>query len=162
SAERDYPASTKHSKTTHLQTRCADAGRNGGRRMSEDFSNPGDTGEALPDGFKPWQWGLNYTVHPELISPLKCGREYRITVSALRKVVNLQDPGYAALYERATTITKGRAARLTSADQDAGLHTRILAHGWFTHANTHLARVFVTLGAVYLKKGDIAPQGELT
>jgi hypothetical protein len=98
-------------------------------------------------------------VHPELLSPIQCGREYRLTVSVLRRVVNAQDPGYANLYNRATTIANGRTAQLQCADRDAAFYARIVTHGWFTHANTNLARAFVTMGAVFLKPGDAARQG---
>jgi len=124
-----------------------------------DFSRPDNHG-VLPDGFIPWRWGVTYTVHPELLLPIKCGREYRLTVSVLHRVANAQDPGYADLYERATTIANGRAVRLRCADEDVALRTRIVTHGWFTHANTNLARAFVTIGAVYLKPGDAARQGQ--
>jgi hypothetical protein len=124
-----------------------------------DFSKPGDDG-ALPDGFTPWRWAVTYTVHPELLSPVKHGREYRIVVSVLRKMDSAQDPGYVGLYDRATTIATARATRLKCSDPDVVLHTRILSHGWFTHINTNLARTFVTLGAVYLREGDTPPQGQ--
>jgi hypothetical protein len=124
-----------------------------------DFSKPGNDG-VLPDHFTPWRWGVTYTVHPELLSPTQRGREYRLTVSVLRRVGNAHDPGYADLYNRATTIANGRTARLKCADHNAALHTRIFTHGWFTHANSNLARAFVTMGAVFLKPGDAAPQGQ--
>jgi len=122
------------------------------------FSKPGNDG-VLPDDFTPWRWSVTYTVHPELLSPIKCEREYRITASVLRRVVNAHDPGYADLYDRATTIANGRATRLRCADRDAALHTRIVTHGWFTHANTKLARAFVTIGANFLRTGDTAREG---
>src|SRR5690242_21245491 len=87
-------------------------------RSPSDFSKPGNAG-VLPDHFIPWQWGVTYTVHPELLSPVQCGREYRLTISVLRRVVHAQDPGYADLYNRATTIANGRTARLQCADHDA-------------------------------------------
>jgi hypothetical protein len=124
-----------------------------------DFYKPGNDG-VLPDHFTPWRWGVTYTVHPELLSPIQSGREYRLTVSVLRKVLNAQDPGYADLYNRATTIANGRTARLQCADGNGTFHTRILTHGWFTHANTNLARAFVTMGAVFLKPGDTERQSQ--
>jgi len=65
-----------------------------------DFSKPGNDG-VLPAGFVPWRWSVTYTVHPELLSPIKSGREYRITAGALLRVENAQDPRYADLYNRA-------------------------------------------------------------
>jgi hypothetical protein len=128
-------------------------------QCSPDFSKPGNDG-VLPAGFVPWRWSVTYTVHPELISPIKSGREYRITAGALLRVENAQDPRYADLYNRATTIANGRAGRLRCAEHDVALYTRIVTHGWFTHANTNLARAFVTIGAVFLKPGDTARQGQ--
>jgi hypothetical protein len=50
--------------------------------------------------------------------------------------------------------------RLKCSDIDAVLHTRIITHGWFTHANSNLARAFVTMGGVYLKHGEEPSQGQ--
>ncbi len=128
-------------------------------KIMPDFSKPGDDG-ALPDSFPPWRWIVSYTVHPELLSPVKYAQEYRIAVSVLRKIVSTQEPRYAGLYDRAATIANARVARLKCADPDVILYTRILTQGWFTHINTSLGRAFVTIGAVYLKKGDTPPQGQ--
>jgi hypothetical protein len=122
------------------------------------FSKPGNDG-VLPADFSPWRLGITYTVHPELLSPIKCGREYRFAVSVLRRVGNAYAPGYADLYDRATAIGNARAARLQCTDPDVNLHSRIITHGWFTHGNTNMVRAFVTIGGVYLKAGIAAPQG---
>jgi hypothetical protein len=127
--------------------------------MPIDYANPGNDGGVLPNDFIPWRWVLSYTVHPELLTPAKLGQERRFVVSVLRKVYNAENPGYADLYERAVTIVKGRASRAQCAVPDARLHTPIVAHGWFTHPKVNLARVFITLGAVYLKEGEAGPQG---
>lgn len=123
-----------------------------------DFSQAGSHG-ALPDNFTPWRWVLSYTVHPELFAPAKLGQERRFVVSVVRKISNPEDPEYADLYERALTIVKGRASRLQCAVPDARLHTRIEKHGWFTHPKVNLARVFITLCAVYLREGEAGPEG---
>jgi hypothetical protein len=123
-----------------------------------DFSKPGDDG-ALPEGFARWRWGVTYTVHPKFHAPVEYGVEHRVVVSVLRKIAG-EDPGYAFLYERAAQLVRGRATCLRCTDPDTLLHTRILAQGWFTHANANLARAFVTLGATYLKAGDPLPQGQ--
>jgi hypothetical protein len=123
-----------------------------------DFSKPGEDG-ALPEGFTPWRWAVTYTVHPELISPVKARHECRIVTSVLRKVAGAE-PDYAALYERATRIARGRAGRLKCEDPNVSLYMRVLNHGWFRHANTDLARAFVTLGAIYVASSDTLPQGQ--
>jgi hypothetical protein len=125
-----------------------------------DFSKPGGEG-TLPDGFTPWRWGVSYTVQPEVLSRLACGKEYRIGVSILRnKPDNETFSGYADLYERANTIVKARIAELTCSDRCRFLHTRVLAHTWFRHASTNLVRAAVTVGVTCLNEGDVGPYGE--
>jgi len=124
-----------------------------------DYANPGNDGGVLPDDFTPWRWVLSYTVHPELLTPARLGQERRFVVSVVRRVADGQDPGYADLYKRAATIAKARASRVQCAVPDAVLHTPIVAHGWFTHPKVNLARVFITLRAVYLREGEAGRQG---
>jgi hypothetical protein len=38
----------------------------------------------LPQGFKEWQWGVTYTVRPQMLLPLLCGREHRIFAAAAK------------------------------------------------------------------------------
>jgi hypothetical protein len=134
--------------------------QDGKAQLVRDFSKPGDDGGALPDGFIPWRRTLSYTVHPEMLSPVKCGQEHCFVVSVLHKIVSAEDAGYADLYDHAITIARARTARLKCSDIDAVLHTRIITHGWFTHANSNLARAFVTMGGVYLKHDEEPSQGQ--
>jgi hypothetical protein len=123
-----------------------------------DFSKAGSHG-VLPENFTPWRRVLSYTAHPELLAPTKLGQERMFVVSVLRKISNAEDPGYADLYERALTVVKRRASRLQCAVADAQLNTRIVTHGWFTHPKVNLARVFISLCAVYLREGEAGPEG---
>src|SRR4051812_25930135 len=103
-----------------------------------DLSKPGSEG-TLPDGFTPWRLVVAYTVHPELLAPLKYGQEHRIVVSVLRKIDN-NDPfsGFGTLYQRAEMIANERAARLVCQDPATVRHARILSQGWFRHENTEM------------------------
>jgi len=74
--------------------------RNNAYESLPDLSRPGNDG-VLPADFSPWRLGINYTVHPELLSPVKSGREYRFIVSVLRRTLDPDKPGYADLYHRA-------------------------------------------------------------
>jgi hypothetical protein len=128
--------------------------------LEPDFSKPGDEG-ALPEGFTPWRWVVSYTVHPQVLSGLACGKEYRIVVSVLRnKPDNETFRSYADLYERAGAIAKARAAELTCHNTCRPLHTRILAHTWFRHGPTNLVRAAFTLGVTCLNQGDAGPEGQ--
>lgn len=125
-----------------------------------DFSKPGSLGE-LPGDFAPWRWAVSYTVRPELLSSLVCGKEYVIGVSVLRRRPDdVGFAGYADLYERASTIVATRALQLTCSNDCHSLHTRVLGHTWFRHGATDLVRAAVTLGVSCLKDGDVGPKGE--
>jgi hypothetical protein len=125
-----------------------------------DFSKPGSDG-SLPNGFTHWRCGVAYTVNPELLSGLACGKEYLIGVSVLRnKPADGTFKGYGDLFERAMRIAKARAAEFTCRDARQFLHTRVLAHTWFRHGTTNLVRAAVTLGVTCLNDGDVGPIGE--
>jgi hypothetical protein len=125
-----------------------------------DFSKPGDDRGVLPGDFIPWRWGVTYTVHPEMFLHVKCGQEYRFVASVLRKGAEGESPGYADLYTRAAAIANARAASLRCSDFGAFLNRRILAQGWFTHANSNLQRAFITIGGMYLRRLDAPLEGE--
>jgi hypothetical protein len=127
-------------------------------KAAPDFDKPGADG-VLPEGFVPWRWSVTHSVHPEMLSPLSSGREYKFVVSAGRRVDSVF-AGYADLYARARAITQVRIQQLQCADQDRTLHSRIFAHGWFKHDTINFARAFITTGVVSLKAGEPAPQGE--
>ena len=67
--------------------------------------------------------------------------------------------GYAGLYERATKIANGRAARLKDSGEDKILHKRILTQGWFRHDGTNLVRAFLTIGITFLDEQGPKPRG---
>ena len=124
-----------------------------------DFSKPGEEG-VLPDGFTRWRWSVAYTVHPKFHAPVKYGEEHRIIVSVLRRITSAEDPGFAGLYNLAAKIARARASHLKCNDTGTFLYTRIRAQGWFMHGDTNLARAAVTIGAMYLRKGDTLPEGQ--
>ena len=127
-----------------------------------DFSQPGSDG-ALPSGFIEWQRGVTYTVRPEMLFPLVCGREYRLTASVRRKTAKGEPfTAYADLYQRASAIADARIAELICADEAAALHRWIVWHGWRSlEAGPHqLLFAFLTIGLVWTKEGDPKPRGE--
>lgn len=129
-------------------------------KLKQQFSKPGDDGGVLPDGYTPWRWSVTYTLWPELLAPLKYGKEYRILVSVLRNIPDDDNfPGYADLYDRVVAIANGRAAQLPPPGSGMVMHTRIVNHGWFRHQNSNLVRSFMTFGVVCLNPSDPKPQG---
>src|SRR5438128_5211426 len=127
-----------------------------------DFSQPGNDG-ALPSGFTDWQRGVTYTVRPEMLSPLRCSQEYRITASVRRKTPKGEEfTAYGDLYRRASAIANARIAELTCPDEGTPLHTWVLCHGWRSiDVGPHKFPIaFLTIGLVCPKKGDEKPQGE--
>ena len=115
----------------------------------------------MPDGFKEWQWGVIYTVRPELSAPLMRGREYRIAASVRRGVVKDQDfSAYGELYQRAAWMASARIADLTCADEGEPLHTWTMQHGWGCFGEAfRFAAASVTLGVICPKEGESKPQG---
>ena len=126
-----------------------------------DYSLPGNDG-TLPENFTAWQWGISYTVRPELLSTLVAGQEYRIIVSVLRKVSDAETfSGYKELYHRSTAIAHARADRLAGPGGGHLPHKRILTQGWFRHGTTNLVRAFITLGVTYLTETAAKAEGEV-
>jgi hypothetical protein len=125
-----------------------------------DFSQSGSDG-ALPDGFKEWQWGVIYTVRPELLSPLKREREYRIMASTRRRIGKDQEfTAYEELYRRAAWMANARIADLTCANEGEPLHTWIMSHGWLCFGEEHrTAAASVALGVLFPKEGEPKPLG---
>jgi hypothetical protein len=132
--------------------------------FSRLFSQPGSDG-ALPEGFKEWQWGVIYTVRPELLSPLARGREYRIAASTRRRVAGTvpkdqEFTAYGELYQRAAGMAKARLGDLTCADEGEPLHTWIISHGWLCFGEAQrTAAASVALGVIFPKEGDPKPLG---
>jgi hypothetical protein len=125
-----------------------------------DYSQPGSDG-ALPDGFKEWQWGVIYTVQPELLSPLVRAREYRISAVTRRKVVTGEEfTDYEELYRRAAWMASARLAEITCADEGGPLHTWLTSHAWGCFGETHRAAFAgVGLGLIFPNDGESRPQG---
>jgi hypothetical protein len=128
--------------------------------FSQDFSQPGSDG-ALPDGFKEWQWGVIYTVRPELLSPLKRGREYRIMAVTRRRVGKDEEfTAYKELYRRAAWMAYARIAELTCADDGEPLHTWVISQSWGCFGKAHrFAAAGVGLGVTFPNTGESLPQG---
>jgi len=163
SAERDDPTSARN-QNRRLRT-FSPAVRtqafNGGRRMPDQFSKPGADGISLPAGFDRWQFGVSYTVRPQILAPLSYGREYRLFVRVVRKVAGGEKfTGYANLYSRATVISNSRTTQFRCLEKDAAIHARILVQGWWVNDTINLATVYLTTGISCLRDGDPIPQGE--
>lgn len=146
-----------------IENNCAnwsELKRVGSHPKAGSYSSPGSAG-TLPEGFVPWRWSVSYTVRPEMLCPLPCGEEYRIGASVLRNRPSDNNfIGYADMYERALAVVTARAAELRCQNECDRLHTRILAHTWFRHANTDLVRAAVTLGVTCLNEGIVGAEGE--
>src|SRR6185295_5233015 len=116
-----------------------------------DFSQSGSDG-SLPDGFQEWQWGVTYTVRPELLAPLLCGREYRLITAVRRKIPKGKDfTGYGQLYQRAKAIATARIAELQCPAEAEPLHSWVFCHGWQRldiGSADDLIIVFLTTGVV--------------
>ena len=127
-----------------------------------DFSQPGSDG-ALPSGFTDWQWGVTYTVRPEILSPLISSHEYRMIATVRRKIAKGEEfTAYGDLYQRATAIANARISELTY-PEDEPLYTWIQCHGWRRidiGAVNDLLIAFLTVGLVCPKQTDAKPQGE--
>jgi hypothetical protein len=126
--------------------------------VQPDFSQPGDDGVSLPEGFNPWGWSVVHTVRPELLVQLAHGKEYVITVRILRRASE-HDSGYTALYERAQSLAHTRISRLTCGSEDF-LHHRILNYGWTTNDAMKVASLWIAFGVVALKETDDRPSGK--
>jgi hypothetical protein len=128
--------------------------------FSQRFSQPGNDG-TLPEGFKEWQWGVIYTVRPELLAPLVRGREYRIVASTRRRVAKDEDFGaYGELYQRAAWAARARVADATCADEGEPLHSWAVSHSWGCYGEAHrFAAAGVGLGLVFPNAGEPRPQG---
>jgi len=125
------------------------------------FSKPGGDGVSLPDGPDRWGYSVSYTVRPEILSPLSCGREYRLAIRVIRRIpTNEKFKDYANLYQRAAVICKSREAQLRCAEKGTTLHSRTLVQGWWMNAKLNLATLYLTMGISCLRKGDPVPQGE--
>jgi hypothetical protein len=126
-----------------------------------DFFRPGGDG-VLPNGFVEWQRGLTYTVRPEILAPLRLGREYRINATVRRTIMTGIAVTYDEVYHQAAAIANARIAELRSGEQGDALYTWILAHAWFCHelgAQT-LVSASITMGMVCPEDGAAKPQGE--
>jgi hypothetical protein len=133
----------------------------------QNFSQPGSDG-VLPDGFKEWQWGVIYTVRPELLPPLVRGREYRTAASTRRRVAKTvakdqEFTAYEELYRRAACMANARIADLTCADEGEPVHTWITQHGWgcfgFGESQHIAAGASVALGVIFPNEGEPKPLG---
>jgi len=130
----------------------------------QKFSEPGSDG-ALPEGFKEWQWGVIYTVRPELLSPLVRGREYRIMAVTRRRVAKTiakdqEFTAYEELYRHAAWAARARMAEVTCADEGEPLHTWITSQSWGCFGETHrFAAAGVGLGLIFTNPGESPPQG---
>src|SRR5690242_8824514 len=124
--------------------------------MIPDFSQPGSDGEPLgfeASGFKEWHWGVTYTVRPEMLGPLRPGRDYRFMTIYRRKVAPGEDfSNYGDLYRLASATADARIAEMTCPNSHRihtphRIHTWIAAQSWFRHqAGTHdLAGASITM-----------------
>src|SRR6476660_2716482 len=93
-----------------------------------DFSQPGRDGPLAygfePSGFKEWRYGTVYTVHPEMLSQLASGREYRLIAAVRRKIAKHQEiTSYSDLYQLVTAVVASRMAEIECA-------AWIVSHAW--------------------------------
>jgi len=125
------------------------------------FSKPGADGVFVPEGSDRWGYSVSYTVRPEILAPLSCGREYIMFARVIRRIPSNQEfKGYANLYQRATVICKSRAAHFRCAEKGTTLHTRTLVQGWWMNDKLNLATLYLTMGISCLRDGDPIPKGE--
>jgi hypothetical protein len=126
----------------------------------QKFSEPGSDG-SLPDGFKEWQWGVIYTVRPQLLSPLVRGREYRIAASTRRRVAQDEEfTGYKELYRHAARMASTRLADLSCADEGEPLHSWVVSQGWLCFGEAQRTAVAgVALGVIFPNDGEPKPLG---
>src|SRR5262249_10166809 len=103
------------------------------------------------------------TVRPEMLEPLRPGRDYRFMTVYRRKVAPGEDfTGYADLYRQASATADARIAELTCPNSHR-IHTWIAAQNWFRHkAGPHdLAGASITMGVSCLDPEDTVQEGEL-
>lgn len=118
-----------------------------------DYSKPGSEG-ALPPGIAEWQWGVTYTVRPELLAPLVPGRQYRINANVRRRVTQGQEfTAYAELYRRASSIISARAAEFAPT-----VHKWVMMHAWGQFREFVFA--VITLGVICPQEGNSLPHGQ--
>src|SRR6185369_6453989 len=122
-------------------------------KTSPDFSQPGNDGESLPDGFNPWSSCVSYTARPEIYAPLSYGREYLLLVRALHKSAS-----YAELYSRALAIANGRVGKL-QCNEGQSVYSRISAQGWFRYETIDVPTAYLSMIVTALKPGDPAVEG---
>jgi hypothetical protein len=126
-----------------------------------DFSKPGNDGDGLPENFHPWRWCVSYTARPEIIAPLAHGHEYKMFFRVVRRIPEtVAFTGYADMYRKVTELADMRVAHLRCGNPGGLLHTRIVAHGWFSNQAMQMATATLTIGASCLRLGDPAPEGE--
>ena len=127
-----------------------------------NFLEPGADGE-LSSNYAEWQFGVTYTVRPEIQSPLNRGREYRILTSVRRKVGRERKfTDYTELYEQALKIAALRIADLRCADPGERAHSRVLCHGWQRmggNDTSDLMVTFLTTGVKFPVDHDDTPVG---
>jgi hypothetical protein len=123
-----------------------------------DFSQAGSDG-ALPDDFKEWQWGVVYTVRPEMRAPLIRGREYRTMAMRRRRIEKDQPPPtYTGLYQRAAAIVAARVADL--APQGSDLRNWIAGQSWGRFGEAHpFAYASIGIGLLLPNEGQAVPTG---
>jgi len=122
-------------------------------RTKPDFSKAGSDGK-LQEGFDPWQWGVTYTVRPEIHAELKCGEEYIVLARVLKRAPDKEPfKQYGGLYQRTMAIANGRVAQLTC---PAGCvpNVQIRTQGWFGQRTTDFVTTYVSLGIRCLKDGE--------
>ena len=123
-----------------------------------DYSRPSVDVERRTDA--EWEWGVTHTVRPEL-APVLPDVPYSITVKVQRRVTDLdRDTRFAGLYARALTIAGARCHDF--AQDDVGLHPRVMCHTWRTvpAGGSSIAFAVVMMGLMRATAGQMLPPGE--